>query len=284
MVGLSNASERVVRVIGDLGAATADELGLILRMDNIAGVLSELVGARVLVPSDVDQSFSLHPVKDGCSQARARSRLRASMWAESVRAGFAVGCNADALRALRDRSPDLLPEPALPHLLRRLFCPACWTRLSADLTVEYDACPNCGHGLSLEDVEAPFGCTDCDFINDGPLGPIPHFATRAGDFDGSQCDGALVARPYLPYDVAWTASRLVVLLVEDSTRDTEEQLRQLPRGRAGRPLPIVVRTIHRTDDDGETMTRGSLPGVVPDHLGKAVDEIGGLVRIVGLPL
>lgn len=183
--------------------------------------------------------------------------LRASLWAELVKQGYRVGRCSDELLALRRFLVDaqakhaeaggsnaarvlaaLRAEPTLTPLFRSRCAPCAW---QGPLGAALAACPNCRRRVEQALAEHRFACPKCGYVSDRDE---PH-ETR--ERSPRRCKGSLRETDALPFDVAWrttTGVREVLLVfVDDPSRDLVDQLRALPLRIAGQPrLPIVLRT------------------------------------------
>lgn len=184
------------------------------------------------------------------------SWLRASVWAELVKAGWVVGRGRDELLAVRRFLVDeqlrragtgaaaarvlaaLRAEPRLTPLFRAR-CATC--ALEGPLGVALSQCPRCRGRVEQVLAERRFECRKCGSVSDRDG---PHDMKSRAD---RRCTAALREADHLAFDVAWRTSggtrEVMLVFVDDPSRDLFDQLRLLPLRIAGQPrVPIILRT------------------------------------------
>lgn len=181
--------------------------------------------------------------------------LRGSLWAALTKEGYAVGRGRDELLALRRYLVDeqakrahgtnaarvldaLRADPTLTPLFRSR-CTTC--TFEGPLATTLKACARCRGRVEHTLADRRFECRKCGHVSDRDE---PH---DIGARSGRRCKGALREVDHLPFDVAWRISsgarELMLVFVDDPSRDLFEQLRELPLRIAGQPrVPIVLRT------------------------------------------
>lgn len=187
--------------------------------------------------------------------------LRSALWAALAGDGYHVGRGQDELRVLRRflvdkqqaavaaataaeraaRATALVALRADASLipLFRSRCGCCgW---SGELNRAAPSCGACRGAVSHRLSERRFLCVRCGLVSDVAA---PHVSARD---KSRRCAGTLRETDHLAVDVAWRerggSTEVVLLFVDDPTRDLEDQLRELPLRVRGQPrLPIVLKT------------------------------------------
>ena len=228
----------------------------------------------------VGARFSEHVGRTPTDEVAARGWIRSSLLAALVSDGFVVGRDLKALTALRrhliDRQEALIAERSAQgasvraeavvrdalrasHRLRphiAAYCDACGVVEALDSPK--GQC-SCGATLRREIVTEPWRCSKCEHV---ATVTEPHLVLRE-DIENErlvrlpvECRGTLRPSPYLPFDVAYRAGDLLVVLADDPCRSIRSQLRELPLRVPGQPrLKLVLR--HADDAslfDPETKT------------------------------
>jgi predicted RNA-binding Zn-ribbon protein involved in translation (DUF1610 family) len=174
-------------------------------------------------------------------RARAFPRLSASVVEGLEREGLRVGRGYAALRAL-DAWLSTGPYAArerLPKPFVESFCPSCWTTVNEAVDADFAACPNCGHGMILRDIERPHACMRCGLVCERPVRGEHRRLDKNGDAE-APCDGELEAIDYLGFDVL--EARPVIVLGDALLDAPASLIETLPIHVPAQPVVTLVGT------------------------------------------